>query len=464
MIITLKILIIDEVNEFAQTHLNEIKQFPAAVDKAQSLSLAWDYLRHNDYDLVLCGFASSPATCINFLKKVRKLSLRIPVVMSVSTDNLTLAVDAIKFGASEVIEKPIHNGQLRLVLTKAQKYRELRHYSLQNIDENSIEIPQFDNMIGKSEGMRGIFSQIVDVAETDATIFISGESGTGKELVARSIHNRSLRKNHAFVPVNCSALPEQLFESELFGYEKGAFTGAAQQKLGLLEFAHNGSFFMDEICQLPIYLQPKLLRVLQEKQLRRVGSNEQVEIDFRFISASNIDPDEALASNLLRKDFYYRVNVINIHLPPLRERMEDIKLLAYYFLDSSLKSTTKEIFGFEDEVLSCFESYTWPGNIRELENVVERAVALSHEEMITLSDIPAQIKKVHQANNNGIEALNLMEAKKKAVEKIEKEYLLRLLTEHRGNVTQIAKESGMTRRNLHRLLNRYNFNPDVWRN
>lgn len=459
-----KILAIDEVNELPSAQLNKIRGYPASLDIAKSVDLAWDYLQYNDYDLILCGFSNSPIACINFLKKVKRLSLRIPVVISTSNDDISLGVEAIKFGASEVIEKPLVDKQVYSILDKASKFRELRHYKIQNKDLPEIVIPCFDKMVGKSKAMRSIFSLITDVAETDANIFISGESGTGKELVARSIHKQSLRKNQAFVPVNCSALPEQLFESELFGYEKGAFTGATQQKLGLLEFAHKGSFFMDEVCQLPIYLQPKLLRVLQEKQLRHLCSSELVDIDIRFISASNIDPDKALETNALRRDFYYRINVINIHLPPLRDRQEDVKLLAYSFLDCCLKSTTKEIFGFDNDVMACLESYSWPGNVRELENVVERAVALTREDIISLDDIPVQIRKSTKSKSVESKNLSLVDAKKEAIEKIEKEYLLRLLTQHHGNVTNIAKESGMTRRNLHRLLNRYQFNPVVWRN
>ncbi|PJB00938.1 MAG: hypothetical protein CO127_06355, partial [Ignavibacteria bacterium CG_4_9_14_3_um_filter_36_18] len=239
--------------------------------------------------------------------------------------------------------------------------------------------------------MRNVFEMIENVSKSDANILITGESGTGKELIARSIHARSRRKTKAFVPVNCGAFPENLFEAELFGYERGAFTGAVHRKIGLIEFADGGTFFLDEVCELPANLQIKLLRTLQDQKVRRVGGNDLIQIDIRLISATNQNIENALKQEMLRRDFYYRLNVINIHVPPLRERKEDIQLLAEHFLDKCLKSSSKEISGFTNEVIHALENYNWPGNVRELENNIERAVTLSKNNKITLADLPPHL-------------------------------------------------------------------------
>jgi transcriptional regulator with PAS, ATPase and Fis domain len=253
-----------------------------------------------------------------------------------------------------------------------------------------------------------------------------------------------------------------LFESELFGYEKGSFTGAAGRKIGLLEYADGGTFFMDEVCELPVNLQTKMLRTLQDRQLRRVGGNELILVDLRLISATNQNLDEALEKETLRRDFYYRLNVINIQVPPLRERQEDIPLLAEHFLSKYLKTTAKEIKGFTDEVLRVFCSYKWPGNVRELENTVERAVTLCRGEKITLIDLPPQILNSSERAIN-YEGKSLTSLKQKAVEEIEKRYLLNLMEKYHGNITRVAEEAGLTRRHIHRMIKVYNIDPSLWR-
>jgi transcriptional regulator with PAS, ATPase and Fis domain len=265
-----------------------------------------------------------------------------------------------------------------------------------------------------------------------------------------------------FIPVNCGAFPENLFEAELFGYEKGAFTDASKRKIGLLEFADGGTFFLDEVCELPANLQVKMLRMLQDQLLRRVGGNELIKIDVRLISATNQDIQKALNNEQLREDFYYRLNVVNIHVPPLREREGDVNLLANYFLNQKLKSSSKEVIGFTDEALENLEKYNWPGNVRELENVVERAVALVKGDLITTTELSPSIQP-RKSSAYSFPDLSLAEAKQNAIDQTEKKYLLYLLKKHRGNVTKIAEEANMTRRNIHRMLNRHSFDPNSWR-
>lgn len=459
----LKILVVDELNEFSSSHLHKLRAQPGAIDLAQNIAKAWEFFQLKDYDIICGDCSSSAEICLDFLQKIKRRRPDVPVMIRKTPAIIADYLQGKKSGGMEFGEgKNIHEF-LNNVFAKARTYHASRYYRIQHKNLPIKEVPIFDKMVGRSSKLRSIFTTISDVAKTGANIFISGESGTGKELVARSIHKQSLRGGQPFVPVNFSALPNELFESELFGYEKGAFTSAVNQKIGLLEFAHHGTFFMDEICQLPIFVQPKLLRALQDKNIRRIGGSKLIETDIRLISASNIEPDRALETNLLRRDFYYRINVINLHIPPLRERQEDIRPLAYYFLDQNLKLTTKEIHGFDEDVLLCFESYPWLGNARELENVVERAVALTHGDVISMQDIPDKINLPLQNQSGAKSRISLAEAKKQAIDKVEQEYLQRMLAEYQGNVTSIARESGMTRRNLHRLLKRHKLNPAIWR-
>jgi transcriptional regulator with PAS, ATPase and Fis domain len=300
------------------------------------------------------------------------------------------------------------------------------------------------------------------VSKSEANILITGESGTGKELVARSIHAHSRRKTKPFVPINCGAFPENLFESEIFGYEKGAFTGANKRKIGLIEYANEGTFFMDEVCDLPMPLQTKLLRAIQDKLIRRIGGNELIQVDVRIISATNENIKNALSAQKIREDLYYRLNVINIHLPPLRERKGDIQLLAESFLKKFSATMQKEITGFSDEVLLLLERYNWPGNIRELENIVERAVTLSNGKIITITELPRHIFS-EEPSLISFDRIKFIDAKQNAIAEVEKKYLVHLLKKYNGNITKMAEEAGMTRRNIHRLLNTHNINPNGWR-
>lgn len=321
----------------------------------------------------------------------------------------------------------------------------------------------FDGMIGRSQVMQDIYRTIQEVAKSEANVLITGESGTGKELVARSIHGRSARRRNAFVPINCSAFPEHLFEAELFGYEKGAFTGANQKKIGLLEYAHGGTFFLDEVCEMPVNLQAKLLRVLQDGQLRHLGGNRLIPVDVRLVSASNRNLEQALTEGRLREDFYFRLNVVNIHLPALRDRREDIPLLAYHFLEKYLQTSNKKIRGFDDAVMTLFDTYSWPGNVRELENVIERAITLATRPIITLEDLPPPLHRARALGRRNTTKMTLPEAKQQAVFETERKYLLHLLVRCRGNVSRVAREAGMSRRNVHRLLKRHKLNPLEWR-
>ncbi|HEX2960555.1 MAG TPA: sigma-54 dependent transcriptional regulator [Ignavibacteriales bacterium] len=418
-------------------------------------------LQQEEFDLIFCDLLMDEMNGFEIIKEANKISPGTPIIIFTAYGTVERAVQAMQLGAFDFLEKPVDTEKLKIVIEKGlrqKKFFKERNNLIRQLDDKF----QFDNIVGRSEEMLKIFEMIESISKTDVNVLVTGESGTGKELIARSIHAHSSRKTKPFVPVNCGAFPEHLFEAELFGYEKGAFTGAASRKMGLLEYANEGTFFLDEVCELPLNLQVKLLRVLQERAVRRLGGNELISVNFRIISATNRDFDRAAELGQLRSDLYYRLNVINIHLPPLRQRKEDIALLAGHFLKKFIKTAGKNISGFSDEVIKILESYAWPGNIRELENVIERMVIMSKGDVITLADLPPKLIN-EDLKGLSFDNLKLPEAKQKAIDEVEKKYLIYLLRKYNGNVTHMALEAGMTRRNIHRLLNIYGFDPDKWR-
>lgn len=350
------------------------------------------------------------------------------------------ALRAVEKGAYDFFYKPIQLDELKVVLRRAfhvsqleQEQREMRH---------RLSGDTFEGMIGTSPKMQDVFSTIRKVATTDAPVLIRGESGTGKELVARAIHRLSLRESKHFIPINCSAIPENLIESELFGHEKGTFTGAHAQRKGRFEMAEGGTLFLDEIGDLPLTLQVKLLRFLQEKTIERVGGREQIEVDTRVLAATNRDLEEAMKNATFRDDLYYRLSVINISLPALRERDADVVLLAKTFLDRYTSETRKKIKGFSSEAIEAIESYSWPGNVRELENRIKRAVIMSEGKKITLEDL--EMKAVAGKR----EGLVLKDAR----EILEKGLILKAIARNENNLTKAASELGISRPTLYDLM------------
>lgn len=350
------------------------------------------------------------------------------------------ALRAVGKGAYDFFYKPIELDELKVVLKRAfhvsqleQEQRELRQ---------RLSGDTFEGMIGTSTKMQDIFSAIRKVATTDAPVLIRGESGTGKELVARAIHRLSIRASRPFIPINCSAIPENLIESELFGHEKGTFTGAHVQRKGRFEMAEGGTLFLDEIGDLPLTLQVKLLRFLQEKTIERVGGREQIEVDTRIVAATNRDLEEAMRKATFRDDLFYRISVINISLPPLRERSADIVLLAKAFLDRYANESRKKIKGFSSQVIEALERYTWPGNVRELENRIKRSVIMSEGKKITLEDLEMQ-------SVAGVKENILL---KDARETLEKELILKAIARNENNLTKAASDLGISRPTLYDLM------------
>ncbi len=422
---------------------------------------AMELLEYEEFDLIFCDLLMPDIDGMQILEQVKQLAPITPVIIFSAYGTIDRAVAAMKAGAFDFIEKPFEADDLRIAVEKGLKQKSF-YLERNNLLEQLEDKYSFDNIIGKSPAIKKVFELIESVSQSDANVLITGESGTGKELIARSIHAHSKRKLKPFVPVNCGAFPENLFEAELFGYEKGSFTGAANKKVGLLEFANGGTFFLDEVCELPVNLQIKLLRTLQDQQLRRVGGNDLIQVDLRLISATNQNVQKALENETMRRDFYYRLNVINIQVPSLRDRIEDIRLLAEHFLTIAVKNSDKDLKGFDEEVIQLFEDYNWPGNVRELQNVIQRAVALVKGDKVTVNELTSQIKSNLNENNLFVRK-PLSEVKHKAIKEIEQKYLVYLLEKYKGNITKVALEAGMTRRHIHRMLNNYNLDPHIWR-
>ena len=396
---------------------------------------------------------------MEMLRQARQIDPQMPVVMLTGYASVESAVAAVKAGAFDYLSKSFSNDQLRLTVERALTKRRLE---LENVHlrEQLRGVFGFENIVGRSIALQQVLELVRKASRSDANILILGESGTGKELIARAIHANSPRATQPFVPVDCASLPENLLESELFGHEKGAFTGAVAAKQGLMETADRGTLFLDELGELPLALQSKLLRALQERQIRHIGGTRQIDIDVRIVSATNRDLRALVAAGKFREDLYYRVNVIDIALPPLHERVGDIELLAASFLRKYGRSGQATVKGFEPETMIALETYSWPGNVRELQNVIERACALAEGEMITLAELPAHLRApARQAAAappvDPAGKLSLKEAKERWIAQLESAYVSDLLKQEGGNVSEVARKAGVDRKTVHRLVNKH---------
>jgi DNA-binding NtrC family response regulator len=367
------------------------------------------------------------------------------------------AVEAMRLGAFDYLLKPLpSNDVLRMAVERGLAQRRLRDENRRLREGLSPQVG-FDKVIGKSPAIEAVFELVRKAARSEANILIQGESGTGKELIARAIHANSARAAEVFVPVDCAALPENLLESELFGHERGAFTGADRTKPGMFEVADRGTLFLDEVGELPLGLQAKLLRALQEREVRRVGGTKQIPVDVRLVAATNRDLAESVRKREFREDLFYRVNVIPIPLPPLRERAGDVPLLAYHFLGRYGRNRERPLEGIATDALAALEAYSWPGNIRELQNAIERACVLADGPNLRLRDLPEHVRGRGRAAPVAAsgKTLSLREARDAWLRAFTYEYLTDLLREHGGNISQAAKTAGVDRKTLHRLLTKF---------
>ncbi|PLX86054.1 MAG: DNA-binding response regulator [Desulfuromonas sp.] len=362
------------------------------VQTAPSGEDALGILRKTNFEVVITDLFLPGVSGIDILKKVKEDSPHTNVIVITGNASAESAVEAMKEGAFDYVTKPFNFEKLKIVVSKAFEKSRLVAENLY-LRQQLRGKYKFDNIIGNSLAMQQVFSRMEKIIHTDSTILILGESGTGKELVAKAIHFNSNRKDKPFVAINCGAIPAALLESELFGHTRGAFTGAVADKPGKFELAHNGTIFLDEIGTMPMHLQMKLLRVLQEQEVERVGSSKKTKFNVRVISATNADLEEEVKSGNFREDLYYRLNVIPIALPPLRDRREDIALLCRHFLEKSCQEMTRPLMSLSRDAMVALEGYDWPGNVREVENVIERTVALTDGETIQRDDLPQPIGK-----------------------------------------------------------------------
>jgi DNA-binding NtrC family response regulator len=418
---------------------------------AASAEEAFKVLDNHEITIMITDMRLPKMNGLELIKKVRERKKFPYMVMMTAYSEVDLAVDAMKAGAYDFLAKPFKIEELRAITDRIFKILNVMNES--NVEKTQIKKIAYQDMIGRSEHMRTIFSLIEKVAPKLATVMITGESGTGKELVARAIHEKSKRKNKHFIGINCTAITESLLESELFGFEKGAFTDAKSQKPGLFELADGGTLFFDEIGDMPLNLQAKLLRVIQEKTFRRIGGQKDISVDVRFISATHQNLEKRIEEKKFREDLYFRLNVFPISLPPLRERGEDILLLAHSFLHEFSKDSETKPKKLSPNAEDSLLKYQWRGNIRELKNVIERTVIIEESDIINVSSLPDFIRHIELLPTKT--TLPFKTAKQKLIEEFEVKYLTDLLSKNKGNVSASAKEANLDRSAFQRLMRKY---------
>ncbi len=407
-------------------------------------------LAEHHIDVLITDLRMPKLDGMQVLKVASERFPNVPVIMITAHGTVDTAVEALKLGAFDYVTKPFDRAEFRTVVSKAARTREL---SKKHVSGDPNERGRY-RIIGESPPMRGVYEVIEKVADTPSTVLITGESGTGKELIARALHENSSRKNKPFVSVNCAAIPPDLLESELFGYEKGAFTGAVTSKPGRFELADEGTLFLDEIGEIPVSMQVKLLRALQEQEFERVGGIKTIRVDSRLITATNRDLKSSIAAGEFREDLYYRLNVVHVHLPPLRDRPSDIPLLLEHFVRKFNSKLGRSVTGFEDAALSQLLRYDWPGNIRELENVVERCMIFAEDGEVGLRHLPAELGEADFGTGPGAGisvsagTTGLKEAVREATLRVEREFIGRALNQTGGNVTHTARLLKISRKSL----------------
>ena len=426
------------------------------VAEADDGSTAIDRVKEQPFDLVLMDIRMVKVSGIEALEKIKVLNPAIPVIIMTAYSSVETAVETLQKGAYDYLTKPIDFDKLKLTIQRAMEHVQLKEENRllrQSLDR------QFDrqNIIGRSRVMVSLLETVAQVAPSEATVLLTGESGTGKGLIAGAIHVNSARKKGPFIKINCAALTETLLESELFGHEKGAFTGAERRKEGCFLQADGGSIFLDEVSEMSVGMQVKLLQVLQEREVRRVGGEQVLPVDVRVIVATNKDLQKQIQAGLFREDLYYRLNVISLEIPPLRKRQEDIPLLAQHFLEMFAEKNRKTIKGFTPGAMDGLIRYDWPGNVRELMNAVERAVVLSPSDYLD-SDVFPVIPPAEKGAPEAVMTFGHMSADY-TLDQVEKAAILRMLETSGGNKSETARRLGITRKTLHKKLKDYGVMP-----
>jgi len=452
-----KILVVDDEENIRYMLKLALEDAGYEVELAQNGPEALEKLKDSVFECVICDIRMPEMNGLEVLREIQGIRPDLTVIVMSAFGTLDTAIEAMKLGAYDYVSKPFKQDEILLTLKKAEERERLRKENLLLRKEVEKKY-SFDNIIGKSTKMQEVFRRIEKIADYKSTVLITGESGTGKELVAKAIHYSGSRRNYPFIAVNCGAIPGDLLESELFGHVKGAFTGAVASKKGLFTEADKGTIFLDEIGDLPLNLQVKLLRVLQEGEIRRVGDTRTLQVDVRVIAATAKDLLEEVKKGNFREDLYYRLNVVPFYLPSLRERREDIPLLVWHFLKKYSAETGKEIKDITPEAMNALVDHEWKGNVRELENIIERAVVMSEEEMITTEYLPeGLVKKAYDITLKIPESrISIKTTVKEIVEIAEKELIARALAKTANNRTRAAELLEISHRALMYKLKEYN--------
>ena len=449
-----KILVADDETSHRQMIEAVLAAEGYEVTQAEDGQAAISAVEDRFYDLVIMDVRMPNVDGIQALQKIKQISPDIPVIIMTAYASVGSAVDALKSSAYDYLIKPLDIDELKILVDKALRHHQLEQENVY-LKERLGDRFDFSNIIGRSPSMTRLFETVALVAPSEATALIVGESGTGKELIANAIHQNSPRKDRPFIIVNCAALPETLLESELFGHEKGAFTGAIARKQGRFQLAHNSSIFLDEIAEMTPATQAKILRVLQEREFEPVGSTQTIKVDTRVIAATNKNLGEEIQAGRFREDLYYRLNVVTVDVPPLRQRREDIPLLADFFLKQYAQKNRRLIKGFTPRATDLLMRYEWPGNVRELENIIERAVIMARGEMMTPLEFPNDLQNLDEALKES--RIDLTSGR--SLKEVEKVLILRTLEETGGNRTHAARILGISRRTLQLKLKEYGINP-----
>jgi DNA-binding NtrC family response regulator len=455
-----RILVVDDKENILKLFariLGDGYELTTAADGGQAISL----VAAQPFDVVVTDLKMPGADGFEVLRAVKASAPETEVIMMTAYATVADAVEAMKQGAYDYLQKPFDPDDASLVVARALERKRLKEQAA-TLRREVEGVFSFHNLVGKSARMRDVYTLLEQASKLDITVLLSGETGTGKELAARAVHYHSARKERRFVPVNCGALPAELVESELFGHARGSFTGATGMKRGLFEEAEGGTIFLDEIGELPLPVQVKLNRVLQEREIRRVGDTSPIKVNVRVIAATHRELKAEVQAGRFREDLYYRLHVFPVVLPPLRERREDIPLLAGHFLEKHARVLGRPLTSFDAEALRALTGYPWPGNVRELENAVERAVAVAQGHDIQLRDLPADVKGSQEGSipAEQLARMPYREAIDLARDRVTRDYLVALLRELEGNVTRAAERAGMARESLHRLLKRYGVRSD----
>ena len=439
---SIKILVVDDEQIMRESLAGWLERDGYDVETAASGEEALEKFKNILFDILLVDIKMEGMSGLDVLKHVKETDPEVAVVMITAYGSISTAIEAMKNGAYDYLLKPFDPNELGILIEKIADHQAQARENL-FLKEQYKERTRFESMIGQSKPMQEIFDLIQDVAPMDSTVLITGETGTGKGLAAKAIHSQSPRCDGPFVQVNCGAIPEHLMETELFGHQKGAFTDAKETKIGRLELAHGGTLFLDEIGEISMRMQIDLLRVLEDHILYRVGGTQPIEADFRVISATNMDLRKAIKEGLFREDLFYRINVISFQMPPLRERKEDIPLLAEHFLLRFNQETKKAVNQLSREATDEMMLYDWPGNVRELENAVERAVVVCKTRMIAREDLPILSRE------------ECLEPKDHSLREMEKSHIMQILEKNQWNISRSAKILGIDRSTLYNKMKRY---------